>query len=642
MALIPEASWASTAVAFRVVRWALLLFFLSGSLIAQSSDSANTSQNTAQSGSQGSGQTPAQPPAGATSPPPQGANTTPPTPSQPTQTLPSTQSASVPASTPAQEISSRDEVTTFKVKVNLVLVRAVVRDAKGKAVGNLRKEDFELLDNKKPQTITEFVMEQPGSKAAEAQQKAETEASESGSPLPPPVAPDHYVAYVFDDIHLVFGDLARVRDAAERHMNTLKPTDRAAIFTTSGQGTLDFTDDRAKLHETLQRLTPRPVTRTGSAGCPDVTLYMADLIQNQNDPNALQVATLDALHCMYNDDTRFLATATATAQSTAAQVLAEGEQETRVTLSVLKDTIRHIATMPGVRTVLLLSPGFLAPRMDFDYGEIIDHALRSQVIISALDARGLYVVDPAGDISDPHSVPPEVAGQKVIYLTDGARADDDVLADLAYGTGGSFVKNNNDLDAGLQRIAAEPEYWYVLGFAPQNLKLDGRFHTIRVIVKNPPKLDVQARKGYYAPKHAADPNEEAKQEIEDALFSQEELHDLPVDLHTQFFKASDLDAKLAVLCHVDVTRMHFQHAAGRNANNLTIVSGLFDRNGKFITGNQKILEMHLKDDTLANKLHSGITIRSSFDVKPGSYLVRLVVRDADGQLSAANGAIEIP
>jgi hypothetical protein len=59
-------------------------------------------------------------------------------------------------------------------------------------------------------------------------------------------------------------------------------------------------------------------------------------------------------------------------------------------------------------------------------------------------------------------------------------------------------------------------------------------------------------------------------------------------------------------------------------------------------GNQKTLEMHLKDDTLENKLSSGITIKSSFDVKPGSYLVRLVVRDAEGQLSAANGAIEIP
>ena len=636
MALISEASWASTAVVFRFGRVSLLLFFLAGALIAQTSDSANTSQNNPQSGSQGTAQTPAQAPTSGQPPSPQSTST-------PSSTPTPTQSANVPTSTPAQEISSRDEVTTFKVKVNLVLVRAVVRDAKGKAIGNLRKEDFELFDNKKPQTITQFVMETPGSKAAATQEKAEKQAeSESGSSLPPPVAPDHYVAYVFDDIHLVFGDLARVRDAAERHMNTLKPTDRAAIFTTSGQGAVDFTDDRAKLHEALQHLTPRAVARAGSAGCPDVTFYMADLIQNQNDGQALQVATLDALHCMYNDDTRFMSSAQTTAQSTAAQVLAEGEQETRVTLSVLKDTIRHIGTMPGVRTVLLLSPGFLAPRLDFDYGEIIDHALRSQVVISALDARGLYVVDPAGDISDPHPVPPEVAGQKVIYVTDSARADDDVLADLAYGTGGSFVKNNNDFDAGLQRIAAEPEYWYVLGFTPQNLKLDGRFHAIKVIVKNPPKLDVQARKGYYAPKHAADPNEEAKQEIEDALFSQEELHDLPVDLHTQFFKATDVDAKLAVLCHVDVDKMHFQHTAGRNANNLTIVSGLFDRNGKFITGNQKVLEMHLKDDTLANKLHSGITIRSSFDVKPGSYLVRLVVRDAEGQLAAANGAIEIP
>jgi VWFA-related protein len=636
MALISEESWASTSVVFRVVRLSFLLFLLAGTLIAQTSDSANTSENNPQSGSQGTAQSPAQAPTSAPAPSPQGTST-------PSSTPTPTQSANVPTSTPAQEISSRDEVTTFKVKVNLVLVRAVVRDAKGKAIGSLRKEDFELFDNKKPQTITQFVMETPGSKAAATQEKAEKDAeSESGSSLPPPVAPDHYVAYVFDDIHLVFGDLARVRDAAERHMNTLKPTDRAAIFTTSGQGTIDFTDDRAKLRGALQRLVPRPVARETTAGCPDVTFYMADLIQNQNDPQALQVATLDALHCMYNDDNRFMASAQATAQSTASQVLALGEQETRVTLSVLKDMIRHIATMPGVRTVLLLSPGFLAPRMDFDYGEIIDYALRSQVVISALDARGLYVVDPAGDISDPHPVPPQVAGQKVIYVTDAARADDDVLADLAYGTGGSFVKNNNDLDAGLQRIAAEPEYWYVLGFTPQNLKLDGRFHAIKVIVKNPPKLEVQARKGYYAPKHAADPNEEAKQEIEDALFSQEELHDLPVDLHTQFFKATDVDAKLAVLCHVDVDKMHFQHTGGRNANNLTIVSGLFDRNGKFITGNQKVLEMHLKDDTLANKLHSGITIRSSFDVKPGSYLVRLVVRDTEGQLAAANGAIEIP
>ena len=117
---------------------------------------------------------------------------------------------------------------------------------------------------------------------------------------------------------------------------------------------------------------------------------------------------------------------------------------------------------------------------------------------------------------------------------------------------------------------------------------------------------------------------------------------MPVELHTQYFKSSDVDAKLAVLVRVDVRRMHFRKLEGRNRNVLTVVSGLFDRNGNYITGTEKIVTMRLLDETLERKLGSGITLKSSFDVKPGSYMVRLVVRDAEGMLSAQNGAIEIP
>ena len=89
--------------------------------------------------------------------------------------------------------------------------------------------------------------------------------------------------------------------------------------------------------------------------------------------------------------------------------------------------------------------------------------------------------------------------------------------------------------------------------------------------------------------------------------------------------------------------IRFRKADGRNRNDLTVASGLFDRNGNLVAGNQKVLEMRLRDETLASRLGSGITVRTSFDVKPGSYLVRLVVRDAEGQLMAAtNGAVEIP
>jgi hypothetical protein len=93
---------------------------------------------------------------------------------------------------------------------------------------------------------------------------------------------------------------------------------------------------------------------------------------------------------------------------------------------------------------------------------------------------------------------------------------------------------------------------------------------------------------------------------------------------------------------VDVKHLRFRKVDGRNDNTLTCVSGLFNRNGGFIQGMEKVVTLHLKDETLEHKLASGITLKTSFDVKPGSYLVRLVVRDAEGQsMSAENGTVEI-
>jgi hypothetical protein len=240
---------------------------------------------------------------------------------------------------------------------------------------------------------------------------------------------------------------------------------------------------------------------------------------------------------------------------------------------------------------------------------------------------------------------------KIPFASAIALADEETLADLAEGTGGTYFHNSNDLVEGFKRVAARPEYVYVLGFSPQNLKLDGRFHAVKVVVKpsvnesgtSSGKVSLQARRGYYAPRQLTDPAETAKQEIEDALFSREELRDIPIEMHTQFFKPTERTARLAVLVRVDVKHIRFRKADGRNRNDLTVASGLFDRNGNLIAGNQKVLEMRLRDETLAKGLGSGITIKTSFDVKPGTYLVRLVVRDAEGQLMAAtNGAVEIP
>jgi hypothetical protein len=224
----------------------------------------------------------------------------------------------------------------------------------------------------------------------------------------------------------------------------------------------------------------------------------------------------------------------------------------------------------------------------------------------------------------------------------------DVMATLAEGTGGTFYHGTNDYDEGMARTAAAPEYLYVLGFSPLDLKLDGKYHNLKVTLKNPkqPGLqgsDLQVRKGYYAPKYAADPAEQAKQQVEEAFFSRDEVHDLPATLLTQYFKTDNGDATLSAVAKVDVKQLSFRKEAGRNFDNLTIVTGLFDNDGNFVTGIQKTIEMRLLDDTLEKRVGSGIAVKSSFPVHPGRYVVRMVVRDSEGQMmSSASSLVEIP
>jgi hypothetical protein len=98
-----------------------------------------------------------------------------------------------------------------------------------------------------------------------------------------------------------------------------------------------------------------------------------------------------------------------------------------------------------------------------------------------------------------------------------------------------------------------------------------------------------------------------------------------------------------VSAKVDVRQIQFRKEGDRNRNDLTVVSGLFDQDGNFVSGTQKTVEMRLLDATLESRLSAGLTVKTTFDVAPGNYVVRLVVRDKEGRMMAAqNGAIEIP
>ncbi len=576
------------------------------------------------------------------------------------------------SSASAPEINTRSTTVPLESRANLVPVRVVVHDASGHAVDNLQKSDFEIKQDGKPQFITHFSLETPGStqnQVARGEAIAlppdsssyPTSDSASGAAAKAGAAPQgaltlptRFVALLFDDVHLDVGDLLNTKTAALRFIETsVKPNERLAIYTISGQHQVDFTDDRSTIRAAINALMANPVGAydpRSQQDCLQISYYQADLIENKGDQQAAAAAASDAMACEAElpgaggrqaQQTQ----ADALVRSTVASVLQGGYTNSQFAVRRLQEVVRRVSALPGQRSIVLVSPGFLTSTFEFDVSDIISKANRANIFINTLDARGLYTVDPLGDVT---RRPAGHAGGVTLALAEQYREEEqqvqsDVLSDLAYSTGGFYFRNNNDLDAGFRITAAEPEVSYLLAFVPSGLKNDGKFHSVSVKLNTKEKYTVQARRGFFAPKRGVTPEQLAKQDIEDALFSQEEQQGVPIQLHLQYFKSDANNAKLSVLTHVDLNHVDFEKLQGRNRDDLTIVAALFDRNGNFITGEEKTLELRLKDSTLERLDQTGVTVKTNFDVKPGGYLVRLVVRDSKAaQLSARNGVVEIP
>jgi VWFA-related protein len=562
---------------------------------------------------------------------------------------------------PAQEVSTRDVEPTFKLQSerNLVLVRVVVRNGKGETVDNLHQEDFQLFDHGKKQTILQFSVEKsaltaaeksgpkatepPAQKSAGKSSPTETRASE----VPPPSSlstPRRFVALYFDDVNTGFQGLARTREALDHFLQTpLHPGDRMGVFTASGQKSLDFTDDLAKVRQALADLRPSPLISVDET-CGQVTPYMAYRIVIMQDQGVIEAILSEKnLHC-----SNLPAGATADdVRNEAVRVLSASENRAQITLRGIESLVRFMSTLPGQRSIVLVSNGFLTATEAAALSQISDHALRANVVINGLGARGLNI--PSLITADA-----SVAGRDVptdpnirAFIDSMRRAeavqDGYGMATLAQDTGGIFLENNNDLEGGFRRAAAIPDTSYTLAFSPENLKHDGAFHPLKVTLVSAKGLSVQARKGYYAPQKAEDLAVQEKEDLQDAVFSQNEMQSLPIQVNAQFFMLDKTDAEIFVVTHINLQQVHFRKEGDRNLDNLTLVTAVFDRDGHYVVGQQKVLELRLRDQSLEKVLRAGVKIEAELKVKAGTYLVRTVVLDSEsGQISAVNRTVEIP
>ncbi len=542
-------------------------------------------------------------------------------------------------------MSTHDAAATFSTRAFLVQVPVVVRDKQGHAIGTLHKEDFQLFDKGKPQIISRFTVEKAGTPSIPAVKAIDVnlpgQAGGEGAPIP-----QRFIAYLFDDVHLDPGDIARMRVATTQHLDqTMDAITRAAIFTTSGIGQQDFTDDRNQLQDALNRIQPNMRTPSSNGDCPHMTFYMADLIVNKQDQNALLIAENDAMTCQQSLNGTTPSAYAAIVNTTAISALSIGETETNRAMDVLKNLLQRMTASPGSRSIVLISPGFLLPGDDLrpEEEELLDRAIRNNITINTLDATGVYTAIPGGNASSRGSS--NTSNQTAVsnYASASRLAQQNILEELASGTGGSFFHFDNGLKEGLDQITKQPEFVYVLGFSPGDMKYDGNMHSLKVTLQNSAGLTLQSRRAYYAPKRPKDPNEAVQEDIREAVFSRDEIQDIPVDLKLQFFKSSPVNAQISVISRVEVKNLRFRKDSDRSKNTLTLVAGLFDRNGNFVRGIQRTVDMNLRAQTLALLDTSGLTLRTNFDVTPGSYTIRVVVRDAEGQqMAARNGTVQVP
>jgi len=276
-----------------------------------------------------------------------------------------------------------------------------------------------------------------------------------------------------------------------------------------------LTHNKAALQAAVMKIEARQVFQRSRTECPSIDYYAADQILNKHNRTEYGIALDKAGNCLHLlvpasavgdiniDDVSAspdVLKAEIAVKDAAMRSLEQGDQDALETVSYLRDVVHTLSTLPGQRSLILVSPGFLSLSQESMAMEsqLLNMAASAAVTISTLDARGLYSTMPSASESGGESIQALVTGENLEERSDSMRQNKQVMAEFADGTGGTFFRNNNDLQGGLTGLAAGPEYKYLLELSVNDVKQNGTYHALKVEVDRK-DMKVQAREGYFAP-----------------------------------------------------------------------------------------------------------------------------------------------
>jgi len=568
------------------------------------------------------------------------------------------------------------QLAVLHSEARLVEVEIVVRDSRGKPVKGLSRDDFEVLDSGKRREAVAFSVENNASQATAVGLQTEARAGPP-APVPPSVpvpaqslSARRSIALFFDDVNTPPGDLGRAKIAASHFIKEeLSAGDAIAIFDVSAGEVVRPTSDTNLLITAVQGLQSHPRLSAGGIGsCPRITVYQAYQISS-GDPTALQSAVLEDCQCPGHDETQCLAfeevpayaassagagdgkvggyapatTAIVTEVKTQASATwLQAQLVSESTFDAIRVCLKTLATMPGKRMLLIASSGFVSGDVGPQEDAIVQDALRAGVVINALDAKGLYAEAPTRPLNEPTDAT-ALHPLSMIYearsLGERLESQDAAMARFAESTGGLFFHNNNDLNLGFYQLGVIPEVAYELAFQPAE---DGKYHELKVELKNKRSGFVQARPGYLAPNDAAAAQRNQIHALDQAITGNQDSNAIPAEVTLQLAKTTANGRRLSLNIHIDTRGLPFERQKDIHLEKLHFVVVLYDLQGTFITGREAEMEMALKPESYERLTETGITGTLSLEAAPGFYTLRSVVQEgAQGKLTAETRKVHI-
>lgn len=519
---------------------------------------------------------------------------------------------------------------TFKVEINYVEVDAVVTDQQGNFVRDLKKEDFQVFEDGKQQTVSAFALidipieraDQPLFVTKPIEPDVKTNARDFDGRL---------YLIVLDDLHVSATRSGRVRAAAKQFISRyIGANDLAAIVQTSGRTTAaqEFTSSKRLLTEAVDK-------------------FVGDKLRS---------ATLERID-EYNR-TRDIRSAGDPVNDPAAF---ERGYKARQSLETMKNLADYLAGIRGRRKALV----FISEGIDYDITDVFNNrdasavmdatrdaiaaATRANVSVYSIDPRGLTGMGEEG--IEIGSLPDDTTlGLGSQSLLNELRLSQDSLRVLSDETGGFAAVNANDFRSAFDRITRENSSYYVLGYYASNEKRDGRFRKLDVRLTRP-GLNVRSRKGYVAPRggrsvsetRRADSMPGAPGAINDALSSPLQVTGLTLRAFGAPFKGEAPKATVALALETTADTFKFTEKDGRFVDNLDVAIVAVDKDAKIRASTRSPAAISLSPERKAVVTQHGFRLVTKIDLPPGRYQVRFAAREAGAaNLGSVFYEIDVP